>query len=223
MQRGERGAVAARLAVVVAGLLAGAGLGYAAAGAERTVPTEIALARPFPAASPSVPTDPPITTVADPTQYAPLGTDLDFVRRRVGVEPNRWIYDVPRGWEPAEEQPDGVRWTLPGNPVFTYSMRVAIIDNLPITTAQTAVNRRDNVRGLEGYQQLALTDNDLQFTYVLDQHARYQNSYWISEPRSDRTAFEITVSGRLSDREGLDALLEHLVASTHRTVTSGGS
>ena len=202
---------------MVAGcVLVGALAGYAASSARHQAPTTTDLAEPLAAASPSVPTDPPVKTVPDSDEYGALGTVLSFVDKRIGAPTDRWNYQVPRGWEPADQQPGGIRWTLPGNPVFTYSMRVAIINTLPITTAQAARNRMVNVRTLLAYDQLALTDDSLVFTYVLDQHARYQHSHWLAEPGSGRTAFEITVSGRMRDRAGLDALLEHLVATTRR-------
>lgn len=202
--------------VLLGGALLGALAGYALWSAGHQAPDAGTPARPLTAVSPSVPTDPPIVIVADPDEYAPLGTDLSFVRQRVGAGTDRWTYDVPRDWEPADQTQGGIRWTLPGNPDFTYSMRVAVINTLPITAAQAARNRVVNVRTLEGYDQLSLTDQSLVFTYVTDQHLRYQHSYWLTEPGSARTAFEVTVSGRMGDRSGLDALLDHLVTTTTR-------
>jgi hypothetical protein len=216
VQREERGSSGAAVAAVLACALVGALAGYAASYASHPEPSERAVAEPLAAFSPSIPTDPPIDVVPDSDRYLPLGTDLTYQRRFIGDASSRWGYDAPRGWERWVTESSGFRWTLPGNPDFTYSLRVAPI-TVPITTSNLARDRIAAVRGSEGVedvQQESLTDDSVAFTYVSNSHARYQHSYWISLPGSEIGVFEITVSGRVRDEPGLESLLDHLVATT---------
>ena len=65
-------------------------------------------------------------------------------------------------------------------------------------------------------EQQSIDDHSVTFTYVVDQHLTYQHSYWISQPGSEIGVFEITVSGRMRDKPGLEALLDHVLESTHQ-------
>jgi hypothetical protein len=204
------------VAVVFACTMIGALAGYVASSTSHPKPSERSAAEPLAASSPSVPTDPPIDVLPDPDRYLPLATDLSYRSRFIGDASSRWGYDAPRGWERYVTESSGIRWTLPGSPDWTYSMRVAPI-SVPITTRNLARDRIEAVRrseGIEALRQRSLTDNSVAFTYVTQSHERYQHSYWISSPGSEIGVFEITVSGRIRDEPGLEALLDHLVATT---------
>jgi len=215
VQRGERGGGTAAAAVVLGCALIGAVAGYATSYAGHQKPAQLPSAVPLPATSPSVPTDPPVIIVQDSDKYAPLSTDLTYVTRFIRQASPRWQYDAPRGWEPHETS-SGIRWTLPENPKHTYSLRVVPV-SVPITTGNLARYRFQAVRGSPAYEQveqLSIDDHSVSFTYVVDQHLTYQHSYWISLPGSEIGVFEITVSGRVRDEPGLEALLDHVLAST---------
>jgi len=217
VQRGERGRGTTAAAVVLSCALIGAVAGYATSYAGHQDPARLPSAAPLAATSPSVPTDPPVTVVPDPDEYPPLRTDLTYVTRFVRQASTRWQYDAPRGWD-RHESSSGVRWTLPGNPEHTYSMRVVPV-SVPITTSNLARYRFQAVRGspdLERVEQQSIDEHSVTFTYVFDSHEIYQHSYWISNPGSEIGVFEITVSGRYRDKPGLEALLERVLASTRQ-------
>jgi hypothetical protein len=200
--------------VVLACALVGVVAGYAASYAGHQEPAKLHSAAPLAAASPSVPTDPPVTVVPDPDEYGPLATDLTYVTRFIRQGSARWRYDAPSDWE-RHESSSGDRWTLPGNPEHTYSMRVVPV-SVPITTSDLARYRFQAVRGspdLQRVEQQAIDDHSVTFTYVFDGYEIYQHSYWLSKLGSDIGVFEITVSGRLRDEAGLEALLNHVLGS----------
>jgi hypothetical protein len=197
--------------------LIGAVAGYATSYAGRQEPDRLPSAVPLAATSPSVPTEPPVSIVPDSDKYPPLGTDLTYVTRFIRQASTRWRYVAPSGWVP-HETTSGVRWTLLENPKHTYSLRVVPV-SVPITTRNLAEYRFQAVRESPAYEQVELEsidDHSVSFTYVVDRHLTYQHSYWISMPGSEIGVFEITVSGRIGDKPGLEAMLDRVLASSRR-------
>jgi hypothetical protein len=226
VQRDQRGAIGSAVAAVAVCLLVGVASGYAASELTRPRPTHASEAAPIEAGSPSVPTvtvstpTPTGTVLPDPDQYPPLDFgDLSFAEHKIGTSSETWSYEAPTDWRLFDTHDTGYRWTLPGNPDFTYSMRVNPL-TVPSSTAALAQARYDAIAGATGNSgatQVEISDHDVALTYVsADQHLRYQHTYFISPPGSTTGVFEVTVSGRIRDQQGLDDLLEYVVSTVHK-------
>jgi len=226
VQRDQRGAIGSAVVAVAACLLVGVGAGYAVSELTRPHATDASVAVPMSAGSPSVPTvtatptpTPTSTIVDDRDDYAPLDIDdLTFDENTIATSSTTWSYEAPAGWERKAADEAGDRWVLPGNPDFTYSLRVNPI-TLPSTTADLAQARYNAIAVASGIGDpvaLEIGDQEMRMKYVSSEHQRYQHSYFISPPGSSTAVFEVTVSGRMRDMAGLDDLLEYVVASVHK-------
>ena len=204
------GALGALLALAPVGV----GLGIVTANLTNEGPTPVGgAAVPVVAVSPSVPVDPPATVLPDPPA-PPLGTDLEFRSATVGGRAFGVTVPVPEGWQKFSLASAENRWTLPGNPEHSYSLRVEMVFGQRQTVAQILESRAADLSTLPEFEVLDRTDDTLAFRYIdSTQHARLQLVRWIS-PRDTGTAeVEVAVSGRMVDEDGLAALLE--------TVTNG--
>lgn len=198
------GTLGAMLALVPVG----AALGFVAANLSHEGPAASAgPAVPVAAVSPSVPVDPPVTVLPDPTM-APLATDLEFRTATVGGRAFGVAVPVPVGWQKFSLASAEDRWTPPGNPDHSYSLRVEIVFGQRQTITQIMESRTEDLASLSEFEVVDQTRDTLAFRYVdATRHARVQIVRWIS-PRATGTAeVEVAVSGRLVDEEGLAALL----------------
>jgi len=207
-------------------LVVGGAAGYAVSELTRVHPTDASEAVPMPADSPSMPTvtasstpTPTSKIVPDPDEYPPLDiSTLTFDENTISTSSTTWSYEAPTDWElkPADESGD--RLVLPGNPDYTYSMRVNPL-TVPASTGALARARYAAIAGATGISDavsLEISDHDMRMTYVASEHQRYQHTYFISPPGSNTAVFEVTVSGRIRDIDGLDALLEYVVGTVHK-------
>lgn len=197
------------LGVMLALALVGAAAGFAAADLAPEDPTAVGgTAIPVPASSPSIPVDPPARVLPDPPA-PPLDPALTYRPATVGGRLFGVTVPVPQGWEKFSLASAENRWTLPGNPDHSYSLRVEMVFGQRQTIAQILAARAADLQSLTEFTVLDRSADTLVFRYIdSTEHARLQILRWIA-PRATGTAeVEVAVSGRLVDEEGLQALLD---------------
>jgi hypothetical protein len=190
----------------------------------RATPEEPALggtATPLPASSPSYPVDPPVRIKPDPDD-PPLERDLPTHRVEIGQSPFGLSLPVPDGWQQTNSEAGEWKWTPPPGPDgdndFTYFLRVTLVGNQHVTipgALQARIQEVDLAEGTDEFDLESQTPDTFTVTYVLDHHRRLAIERFISTDGTDDAFANIAVVGRLSDREGLDDLME--------TVTDGAS
>jgi hypothetical protein len=169
--------------------------------------------------------------------YPTLSADLALPRpaRHIHNDLASWSYHVPQGWtaygvctaQPTDppcayaddepippkkvDQQTQVRFRPPGEPpVGGYSLRVKILDNTELNPAQMVATKKVGFK-------LAFSDQDfnvtrrtasaIYFTYVASDHLRLNYFQWFAVPGRANATLEMSVSGRASDKAGLDALM----------------
>lgn len=209
---GLRGALVA-MALAVVGALAG-GL---VAGSRSDAPAAFGPPVPLAAASPAVPTDPPVEISPDP-DYPALVRGLPTTRVVVGTAPFTLSVPIPDGWVRSDSAAGEWRW-FPGPPddvKYTYFLRVRLIGN-DYQSIESALTSR--IAALESAT--AVEDLDVEYrsrdtfvsTYVEGGYKRVSYERFIGTGPADPTAYaSIAVIGRESDRDGLSALLEKVTA-----------
>lgn len=199
---------------VLAVVGAAAGVGIAEWTADR--PTELDGTTPV-AASPSVPTDPPVEVLPDPST-PPLRAALPTHREKVGQDPFALELPVPDGWSRSNSRSGIWTWTVPANPQNTYLLRVTLPSGF--TTIPTALdNRIAALAGATGIQEFDLesrTVDTFTATYVLDAHRRLTMERYLSLDGSQTVYASLALVGREVDREGMAALLETITAGATR-------
>ena len=213
-----RRALGVLVLATLAGVAAGVGIGYlrqpqAAAGGTAT---------PIPAASPSVPIDPPptIAPYAPDIDYPALRSGLSFAMLRMGNSVQTWRVPVPRGWKaftvPADEPVppkdrsgyDELRFRPADEPADGgYSLRVKTV-NAHLATGPMVAARLAAVR--EAYAEvtvLSQSEDSLKFTFRDgNNRLRYNYFHWFAAPGSAEASLEMSVAGRAVDEPGLGAL-----------------
>ncbi|WP_372728499.1 hypothetical protein [Nocardioides sp.] len=196
--------------VALATTLVGVGLGFAAGTVLTDEPARLAGALPVPASSPSVPLDPPPTVLPDPDRPT-LPTRLPSHTETVGVAPYDLEFPIPNGWQEFVIGPAEKRWTLPGNPSQSYSVRVELVISQRITIERLMEQRAEELDGLLGFNVLERTDDTLVFTYIDEtDHQRLSVVRWISPRGSGTAEAEIAATGRMRDEAGLRALVARI-------------
>ncbi len=199
------------------GVGGGLGVGYLS----QPQPVAGGTANPLPAASPSVPVDPPTTQppFADDIDYPPLEPGLVFDRLRMANSQQAWRVPVPVGWTatnvntgdpvPREDwaKYDELRFRPIGEPdEGGYSLRVKLVNSRLTPAAMVAakvvaLENEDIVRQIDRQSDL------LQFTYRTGgNHLRYNYFQWFAAPGSSEATLEMSVVGREVDVPGLDDL-----------------
>ena len=183
-------------------------------------------ATPLPAASPSYPFDPPIGSGPDPDD-PPLERDLDTHASEIGQPPFVLSLPVPDGWTQTNSNYGEWKWTPPlgpdGDDDYTYFLRVKLVGNQNVTIAGALQDRIQAVDGAEGTEEFDLesqTPDTFTSTYVLEGYRRLAIERFISTDGTDHAFANIAVVGRLTDREGLDDLMETVTEWRPLTVTS---
>ncbi len=172
---------------------------------------------PIAAESPSVPPSLISAVVPDPTTLPPLSTDLTYQSAVLGAAPFTFTLEVPKGWEAIGLDVAEIRWTPPGDPEDTHSLRVERVVSQRQTSRALVESRIDDLGaalGVFDLQILKKTDNSLTFSYVnTRQRRRVQLINWVSPTGSGLAEVEVSVVGRASDVPGLRKLLKHTSAS----------
>jgi hypothetical protein len=210
------------LGVAVVLLCAGVAGGYAVADRTEQGPETSDTLSPVPAVSPAVPTPPEQTYLPDP-QTEPLAPDLPsspvdlrVSRRGLGVTVN-----IPDGWR-QNQVTDSNFWNFvqPGNPFYTYLMRVAMVrgQNVSITAAKAgriaALEESElNPTGtVKDFEVTVERDDTFEATYTSGGYLRVTMEKWVSFDDSHAWA-SVSVTGRTVDEEGLRDLLNRTVDS----------
>jgi hypothetical protein len=196
--------------LAAAGVAAGIALGFQ----QRPSVATGGTAEPVPAHSPAIPVDPPPSIRPDPA-YPPMPIELSTHEEQVGDSQFGVVVPVPNGWEKFQVGPAEFRWTPPGNPDHTYSIRIENVFSQRLTIPQIMADRIENLSTLTGYTLEQQNSDTLIFKYVDEtDHERLQMLRWLS-PRSSGTAeAEISVVGREVDRAGMRDIFAAITTDT---------
>src|SRR4051794_5222536 len=207
------GVAAVLLCVGVAG-------GYAVAAHSTDEPSTSHGLEPVPAVSPAVPTPPEREVLPDP-DTDPLEPDLPSspVDLRIGPRAAGVTVDIPDGWT-SNRITDTNMWNFvkPGNPLNTYTLRVAIVrgQNVSISAAKegriAALEEAEANGGLEDFEITAQTGDTFEATYLDGGYLRVTMEKWVSFDDTHAYA-EAAVTGRTVDEEGLRDLLSRTIDS----------
>ena len=209
------------LGVFVLATLVGVGGGLGAGYLRQPQPASGGTATPVPAASPSVPVDPPTTQppFAEDIGYPPLQSGLEFRPLRMSNSQQAWRVPVPRGWaatdvssgEPVPRKEwstfDELRFRPADEPdEGGYSLRVKVI-NSRLTPSAMVTSKRLGLREVDIVDWLGQTEDSLKFTYrTASNRLRYNYFQWFAAQGSSEATMEMSVVGRERDVPGLDAL-----------------
>jgi hypothetical protein len=199
-----RGLGAAVLLAVV-GVAAGLALGFLQRPSVATGET----AAPLSAESPAIPIDPPPSVAPDPATPPALAPGLPTHEEVVGGRTFGVAVPVPDGWARFDLAAAENRWTLPGNPPTSFSLRVEVVFGERKSVPQIMSLRAEDLDSASDFTITEQTEDTLVFTYIDEtDHRRLQMLRWVS-PRGTGTAeVEVAVVGRLRDEAGLADLLD---------------
>jgi hypothetical protein len=201
---GWRGLGTAVLLVVV-GVAAGLALGFQ----QRPTVATGETAAPLPAESPAIPIDPPPSVAPDPATPPALAPGLPTHQEIVGGRQFGVAVPVPNGWERFELAAAENRWTAPGNPPTTYSMRVEVVFGERRSIPQIMSLRAEDLDAASDFTIQEQTDDTLVFTYIdATSHRRLQMLRWVAPRGSGTAEVEVAVVGRMRDEAGLADLLD---------------
>ena len=169
-----------------------------------------------------MPAPPEQTYLPDP-DTEPLAPDLPsspeelrVSRRGIGV-----TVDIPVGWQQNQVSETNMwNFVKPGNPFFTYLLRVNIVrgQNVSISVAKAgriaALEESDsNDAGtVEDFTVTAEREDTFEATYTSGGYLRVTMEKWVSFDGSHAWA-SVSVTGRTVDEEGLRDLLNRTIAS----------
>lgn len=208
------------LGVGLALLLVGAVAGFVGGRLLRSEPAGTGVAAPVAAVSPAAPTPTPLDVLPDPAT-APLGTGLSshevtLPKTERGAP---LTLSVPDGWLRNQQGESQWTWTVEGNPVDAYSMRVRVIAGSRISVNVARMSRvaalqdalaNDDVSDLTIESQ---TDDTMVATYVSEDHLRVTMERWVALGQDSSAYADVAVTGRITDRAGLLDLLTRTCAS----------
>lgn len=213
--------------VMVLALGVGAGAGYAVAAQDEPLVEPRASftePSPLPANDPSLPV---VVISPDPDDpQLEIGIPLD-TQRLVALDAGkptkqRLTLPVPKGWTRGF---NGVsRWTfsVPGNDVNSYAMRVDLFQGPPLTLDRAIGARQAAMRSAEtegNFVDLEFEDetsDGFVASYVFDGFRRVSMERFFSGPDPTQAYASVVVYGREQDRPGMAFLLD-LIARDLRT------
>ena len=176
------------------------------------------------------PTGSPAADIKYPTLVVP--SDGSYETHTIASGDEVWSYDVPAGWVAYGVTNDGkddgkvrpanvdnqtqLRWRPKGEPlVGGYSVRVEAIGGSDTVADRVAAKAEvlTKSRDLVGVKIYKLTDDTVYFTYVDGgNRLRYNFFRWVADADGAAT-FEVSVTGRKADKEGLSDLLDVVAGS----------
>lgn len=204
------------LGLVLLLLVLGVVGGYTYADLAGSTPSSDAAPTPLVASDPALPFTPP-EKVNDDSDLPPVGVAIATHEETLGPPRDRVVVPVPREWDRVELGSHEARWTAPGNPPASYSVRVALLDEnrslaqqvaqraaaLPIDPTVTDVEIHDT------------SGDTLRATYVQSGYRRLSIIRWVSF--SGGTAdVEVAATGRLIDQAGLEELVARMASGVRR-------
>ena len=207
------------LLLLLAVLGGAAGWAWAERSAQPTVSRAVPSAPD--AADPAVPYTPPEVTKPD-ADLPPLPVGYSAHDEKLGpagVGQGGVVVPIPNGWDRFDFG-DGLqaRWTAPGNPPGSYSIRVQIVD-LPRTLEQMVAARAAELPLDSRISDLRIppgqTGDTLRATFIMDGYRRLQITRWLSFD-GNGIDLEISATGRLIDERGLEALVSKVSTEVYR-------
>ena len=121
---------------------------------------------------------------------------------------------VPEGWDRinATNGTVGARWTAPGNPPGSYSVRVTLVTTTqnPLAMVAGKIPQLQLDSHLTYLKFLEQTVNTLIFTYVYDGDYRIEQVDRFVTLTGGPADVEIATSGRLIDDPGMRALVDRM-------------
>jgi hypothetical protein len=186
----------------------------------------------------------PSRSVATDITYPPLSPELFLnVVHHVSNDLATWTYHVPQSWTAygvCTAPPTGppckiatdevvppkkvdrqtqVRFRPADEPAIGgYSLRVKILDNTELNPAQMVATKKVGFRQEFSDQNFTITKQNqsaVYFTYVDGtNHLRLNYFQWFAVAGHANATLEMSVSGRMSDKPGLDALFQRFADNT---------
>ena len=148
--------------------------------------------------------------VTDP----PLGTNLRYTAQRIGQGDFTWGYRAPRGWESRVVGPLEMTWRDPATPEGLYGMRVKVVSERKSPAEMVEQKTADLAVAVDDVIVLGKTTDSLAVTYRTgSDRLRYNTFRWFTQSGEDDAQFEVSVSGRAADLDGLGDLLDQIAAS----------
>jgi len=205
------------LLLLLAILGGAAGWAYADQGAEPTISRAVPV--PLSASDPALPFTPPEVTKPD-SDLPPLPVSYSTTDQKLGPPGDGGVaVPVPNGWDRFNFA-DGyqARWTAPGNPSGSYSIRVQVLD-VPRSLEQMVAARAAELPLDDRIEDLDIpsgqTGDTLRATFILDGYRRLQITRWLTFD-GNGIDLEISATGRLIDDRGLQALVSKVATEVFR-------
>jgi hypothetical protein len=210
------------LGAVVVCVAIGGGVGYAVGGSSTSGPSASFSASPM-SADPSVPVDPQ-TSYAPDNAMPPLSTSLTYTRVSIGDGATGWSIEVPQGWTagPGAKGTDSTIWRPPNELPGGYQVRVEPLQGRTSIKDQMSWQTRYMPAGTSTEYS---TPTTIWFDYR-DQPSglhRFDFFTWVASPGTAYAGLEISVAGRDIDVDGLNALLQHVRSSAHKSAASAST
>jgi hypothetical protein len=207
--------------VVLALLLTGSGVGFAASAQMRDTTVGIGIASPVPVERPSLPVQAPRPYRPDPDD-PPLRRGIPMTEGSLGAGDFEIFFPVPAGWRTNANATNETKWKKPGTSNNSYVMRIEQIDSQDITI-EDAINIR--VERLRREQEdVVILDRgaaSLEYTYRSNEDTkRHSFMRWLDLDNSGQADVEIVVHGRERDVPGTRDLIQR-VAEGMRGASGG--
>jgi hypothetical protein len=199
----------------VAVLLAALGVagGYAYAGLHASSPDGTGAGAPAQASGPAYPTTAQLDLLPE-SDLPPLAEDVPLVPAKLGPPGTGITLMVPEGWDRinATNGTVGARWTAPGNPPGSYSVRVTLVTTTqnPLAMVAGKIPQLKLDTHLTYLKFIEQTINTLVFTYVYDGDYRIEQVDRFVSLTGGPADVEIATSGRLIDDPGMRALVSRM-------------
>lgn len=199
-------------------LVAGGAGGWAWAEAGTTSSTSDAPATPLGASDPALPYTPP-EKVKDDSDLPALGEGLATHEEKLGPETSEGlIVPIPDGWDRFDfASTIEARWTAPGNPSGSYSVRVKSLSD-DRSLIQQVAQREAGLRYDDSVSSLEVLDSSgdtLTVTYIQDGYRKLQVIRWVSF-LGGTADVEVAGAGRLVDERGLEELVARIASGVRR-------
>jgi hypothetical protein len=207
--------------VVLALLLTGSAVGFAASAQTRDTTVGIGVASPVPAEEPDLPVQAPRPYRPDPDD-PPLRPGIAMTQGTMGIGDFEILFPVPAGWRTNANASNEMKWKQPGTSNNSYVMRIEQIDSQDITI-EDAINIR--VERLRREQEdVVILDRgaaSLEYTYRSNEDTkRHSFMRWLDLDNSGQADVEIVVHGRERDVPGTRDLIQR-VAEGMRGASGG--
>lgn len=206
--------------LLVLALLGGAGGWAWATQASRPV-TSPRAPSPVAAADPALPYTPP-EKVRDDSDLPPLDEGLPTHEEKLGPATSEGlVVPVPDGWDRFDfADTVQARWTAPGNPSGSYSVRVHSLADDDRSLIQQVAQRAaalefDDTITPGTLEVLESSGDTLTVNYVQDGYRRLQVIRWVSFLGGSADV-EVAGTGRLVDERGLQELVARIASGVRR-------